>query len=115
LTHYGSTANEALGHGKPAVVVVAAEEYQRLQRLEIFTNFADHLLGMPTDDGRIRELERISARNAPTLYRNFVDEVKTELSLLSISNVGCELNSVVARRRRSADAYGNAACRNLPK
>jgi antitoxin Phd len=36
-------------HGKPAVVVVAAEEYKRLQRLEVLKapSFADHLLTMP--------------------------------------------------------------------
>ena len=45
-------------HGKPAVVVVAAEEYQRLQRLEVLKapNFVDHLLAMPTDDGRFERL-----------------------------------------------------------
>jgi len=45
-------------HGKPAVVVVAVEEYQRLQRLEVLKapNFADHLLAMPTDDGRFERL-----------------------------------------------------------
>jgi antitoxin Phd len=46
-------------HGKPAVVVVAAEEYQRLQRLEVLKapNFVDHLLAMPTDDGRFERLK----------------------------------------------------------
>src|SRR5271168_4922810 len=40
-------------HGKPAVVVMAAEEYERLHRLEILNapSFPDHLLAMPTDDG----------------------------------------------------------------
>ena len=35
-------------HGKPAVVVVAAEEYKRLQHLEVLKapNFADHLLDL---------------------------------------------------------------------
>jgi antitoxin Phd len=46
-------------HGKPAVVVVAAEEYKRLQRLEVLKapNFADHLLAMPTDDGKFERLK----------------------------------------------------------
>jgi antitoxin Phd len=40
-------------HGKPAVVVLAADEYERLRRLERLRapSFADHLLAMPTDDG----------------------------------------------------------------
>jgi prevent-host-death family protein len=51
-------------HGKPAVVVVAAHEYDRLRQLERLKapSFADHLLTMPTDDrtfeqlkGRLRE------------------------------------------------------------
>ena len=46
-------------HGKPAVVVVAAEEYQRLQRLEVLKapNFVDHLLAMPTDHARFERLK----------------------------------------------------------
>ncbi len=46
-------------HGKPAVVVVAAEEYKRLQRLEALKapSFADHLLAMPTDDGKFERLK----------------------------------------------------------
>jgi antitoxin Phd len=46
-------------HGKLAVVVVAAEEYKRLQRLEVLKapNFADHLLAMPTDDGKFERLK----------------------------------------------------------
>lgn len=46
-------------HGKPAVVVVAAEEYKRLQGLEVLKapNFADHLLAMPTDDGKFERLK----------------------------------------------------------
>lgn len=48
-------------HGKPAVVVVAAEEYERLSKLERLKapTFADHLLAMPKDDG---EFERVRAR-----------------------------------------------------
>jgi prevent-host-death family protein len=40
-------------HGRPAVVVVAAEEYERLRQLEKLKapSFADHLLAMPKDDG----------------------------------------------------------------
>jgi hypothetical protein len=40
-------------HGKPAVVVVAAE------RLEVLKapDFVDHLLAMPTDDGRFERLK----------------------------------------------------------
>jgi antitoxin Phd len=46
-------------HGKPAVVVVAAEEYQRLQRLEVLKapNFVAHLLAMPTEDGAFERLK----------------------------------------------------------
>ena len=53
-------------HGKPAVVVVDAVEYERLQRLERSQapSFADVLLAMPQDDGefprrnvRMRDLE----------------------------------------------------------
>jgi antitoxin Phd len=45
-------------HGKPAVVVVAADEYARLRRLERLTapTFVDHLLAMPTDDGTFDRL-----------------------------------------------------------
>ena len=48
-------------HGKPAVVVVAAEEYKRLQRLEVLKapSFADHLLAMPTDDGKFERLKGV--------------------------------------------------------
>ena len=40
-------------HGKPAVVVVAADEYERLRRVEQATapSFAELLLAMPQDDG----------------------------------------------------------------
>lgn len=45
-------------HGRPAVVVVAADEYARLRRLERLNapSFADHLLAMPTDDGAFDRL-----------------------------------------------------------
>jgi antitoxin Phd len=48
-------------HGKPAVVVVAAEEYERLRQLERLKapSFTDHLLGIPKDDG---EFERLTAQ-----------------------------------------------------
>jgi prevent-host-death family protein len=48
-------------HGKPAVVVVAAEEYERLRQLERLKapTFVEHLLSMPKDDG---EFERLLAR-----------------------------------------------------
>jgi prevent-host-death family protein len=46
-------------HGKPAVVVVAAGEYERLRRLERLNapRFSQHLLAMPTDDGGFERLE----------------------------------------------------------
>ena len=46
-------------HGKPAVVVVAADEYERLRQLERLKapSFADHLLAMPTDDGEFKRLK----------------------------------------------------------
>ena len=48
-------------HGKPAVVVVDASEYQRLRDLQRAQapSFADLLLAMPQDDG---EFERIETR-----------------------------------------------------
>lgn len=46
-------------HGKPAVVVVAAEEYERLKQLEKLKrpSFVDHLLAIPKDDGEFERLE----------------------------------------------------------
>lgn len=46
-------------HGKPTVVVVAADEYARLKRLERLRapSFTDHLLAMPKDDGSFERLE----------------------------------------------------------
>jgi prevent-host-death family protein len=46
-------------HGKPAVVVVALDEYERLRQLERLKapSFVDHLLAMPTDDGEFERLK----------------------------------------------------------
>ena len=48
-------------HGKPAVVIVAADEYERLRQLEQLKapTFAEHLLAMPKDDN---EFERLPGR-----------------------------------------------------
>ena len=48
-------------HGKPAVVVVAADEYERLRKLQHLKapSFADLLLAMPTDG---EEFERLAGR-----------------------------------------------------
>ncbi len=45
-------------HGKPAVVVVAVDEYDRLRQLDRLKapSFADHLLAMPSDDGGFERL-----------------------------------------------------------
>jgi prevent-host-death family protein len=45
-------------HGKPAVVVVAADEFARLRQFARANapTFADHLLAMPTDDGSFEPL-----------------------------------------------------------
>jgi antitoxin Phd len=52
-------------HGKPAVVVVDAEEYERLRQIERFKapSFTAHLLAMPADNepferllGRFRDV-----------------------------------------------------------
>ena len=55
-------------HGKPAVVVMAAEEYDRLRHLEQAEapTFADLLLAIPRDDG---EFERIPLRLRPLYSR----------------------------------------------
>jgi antitoxin Phd len=46
-------------HGKPAVVVVAADEYERLCKLQHLTapSFADLLLAMPADGEEFERLE----------------------------------------------------------
>jgi antitoxin Phd len=48
-------------HGKPAVVVVAVDEYERLRKLQHLKapSFAALLLAMPTDD---EEFERLEGR-----------------------------------------------------
>jgi len=40
-------------HGRPAVVVIAVDEFERLQKLERVKapRFNEHLLAMPRDDG----------------------------------------------------------------
>lgn len=46
-------------HGKPAVVVVSADEYERLRKLEHFKapTFAELLLAMPTGGADFERLE----------------------------------------------------------
>lgn len=46
-------------HGKPAVVVVAADEYERLRRLQHLKapSFAEMLLAMPADGEDFERLE----------------------------------------------------------
>ena len=46
-------------HGKPAVVVIDAADYERLCNLEKAKapNFKDHLLAMPKDDGSFERME----------------------------------------------------------
>lgn len=46
-------------HGRPAVVVVAAAEYERLRHLERLKapTFVEHLLAMPTDDEEFERME----------------------------------------------------------
>ena len=45
-------------HGKPAVVIVDAADYERLRQLERARapNFKDHLLAIPRDDGDFERL-----------------------------------------------------------
>jgi prevent-host-death family protein len=45
-------------HGNPAVVVMAADEYDRLRALRRMKapTFVDHLLAMPQDDGSFQRL-----------------------------------------------------------
>jgi antitoxin Phd len=45
-------------HGKPTVVIVDVEEYERLRRLErAQPSFADVLLAMPQDNGQFPRLK----------------------------------------------------------
>lgn len=46
-------------HGKPAVVVVNADDYERLRHAERARapNFKDHLLSMPQDDGTFERVK----------------------------------------------------------
>ena len=54
--------------GKPAVVVMAVEEYERLRRVERAKapTFAELLLAIPQDGG---EFERLGLRRRPALAR----------------------------------------------
>ena len=54
-------------HGKPAVVIVAAAEYERLRHLERLNapTFTHHLLAMPTDDGVFDRLEGVLRETDP--------------------------------------------------
>jgi antitoxin Phd len=46
-------------HGKPAVVILDAAEYERLKQLERLEAppFAEHLLAFPSDDGGFERLK----------------------------------------------------------
>lgn len=59
------TPQRVTRRGKPAVVVIAQEEYERLRHLEKAKapSFADLLLAMPQDDG---EFERTGISLRPT-------------------------------------------------
>lgn len=55
-------------HGRPAVVVIAAEEYARLSGMASAAaprRFADHLLAMPGDDAAFERL-RAEPRDLPS-------------------------------------------------
>ena len=53
--------------GKPAVVVIAAEDYERLRRLEksSLPAFNEFLLEMPQDDGEFDRLSLLARRFDP--------------------------------------------------
>ena len=53
--------------GRPAVVVIAAEDYERLRRLEraSLPAFNDFLLEMPQDDGEFERLPMSARRFDP--------------------------------------------------
>ena len=61
-------AQRVTRRGKPAVVVIAAEEYERLRRLEKakVPTFAELLLAIPQDGG---EFERLGLRRRPAVKR----------------------------------------------
>jgi len=63
----GQAPQTVTKHGKRAVVVMAAEEYDRLKTLERHhaPSFKEHLLSMPKDDGTFERLE------APLRNRGF--------------------------------------------
>jgi antitoxin Phd len=46
-------------HGKPAVVIVDAADFERLRQLERAQapSFKDHLLAMPRDDGTFERMD----------------------------------------------------------
>jgi len=46
-------------HGRPTVVVVGADEYDRLKAIEATgrKSFIEHLLDMPQDDGEFERLD----------------------------------------------------------
>ena len=46
-------------HGKPAVVIIDAADYERLRQLERAQtpSFKDHLLAMPRDDGAFERMD----------------------------------------------------------
>ncbi|MDD9961142.1 MAG: type II toxin-antitoxin system Phd/YefM family antitoxin [Gammaproteobacteria bacterium] len=53
--------------GKPAVVIIASEDYERLRRLEkaSLPTFNDLLLEMPQDDGEFERLPMLARRFEP--------------------------------------------------
>lgn len=55
----GQSPQTVTKHGKRAVVVVAAEEYDRLKTLEKrhTPSFKEHLLDIPKDDGAVECLD----------------------------------------------------------
>lgn len=55
----GKSPQTVTKHGKPAVVVVSAAEYDRLQTMErqSVPSFKDHLMAIPKDDGAFERLE----------------------------------------------------------
>ena len=54
-----STPQTVTKHGKPAVVVIDAADYERLRHAERARapNFKDHLLAMPQDDGAFERVK----------------------------------------------------------